>query len=864
MRYYLPTLLLLFVNTFTSNAQFSDDFSDGDFTNSPTWLGQDTSFEVASQVLHLNTFPASDTSSLVTASSAINNAVWEFYVELDFNPSSSNLARIYLTSSSADLNGNLNGYFVMVGNSDDEISLYRQDGTATTKIIDGADGTVNLSFVTARVQVTRDASGNWELLHDVTGGTAYTSEGTIFDDTHPSSQYFGVHCKYTSTRSDKFYFDDFNVTGSGFVDVVAPQAISAVAIGANSVDIQFDEPLNQVTAETAANYTINGGIGTPSTATLDGSDPSLVHLNLATSLTVGNSYTVDVSGVEDLAGNVVANTQLPFIYVVVSTPSSRDVIFTEFLPDPSPQVGLPDAEYLEIFNATASDYFDLAGWEISDGTSTVTLPSIIMAPGDYIAFCDDSDSALFTAAGYTVIGVSSFPSLNNASDNMTLTDGANLIDAVNYEDTWYNDANKDDGGYSLELINPTKPCSDASNWSASNDNDGGTPGMMNSIADFTPDTSAPAVVDYYIHSSDSIRIQFSEALDATALGSLSIMFSDGNGYLESIDANNPAVLWLQVSTPFAMGASFTVDIDGIQDCSGNVMIATQLLFQVPEPADSDDIVINEILFNPGDDGADFVEIYNLSDKVISLRDWYIADWDDGIANEKLISSSQLVINPKSFLVLTEDSSAVKLEHPNAISGTFVQIDLPSYTNDSSTVYILDDQMDIMDKFSYTEDMHFDMLQDLNGVSLERIDYLRPSDDVTNWHSAAETVGFATPGFENSQYNPVLEGFAENNVVLSPDVFSPDNDGYQDVLNISYAFDEPGYVASIAVYDLHGRLIKTIAQNLLLEIEGVISWDGLDENMQKAVSGPYVLYFEVFNLSGVVDRFKKPCAVATRF
>jgi hypothetical protein len=208
----------------TSFAQFTDSFTDGDFTQNPTWTGNTDRFEIDAQSrLWLNAPAEGATSYLATASQAINDASWEFLARMEFNPSSSNFARVYLVSSSDDLTGDLNGYFVRLGGeTEDRISLYRQSGASTSQLIASADGLLNTDPVEARIRVTRDAIGNWELLADVTGGTDFTSIGTAFDDSHILSFHFGVWCRYTSTRSDKFRFDDFSVTGTGFVDEVTP------------------------------------------------------------------------------------------------------------------------------------------------------------------------------------------------------------------------------------------------------------------------------------------------------------------------------------------------------------------------------------------------------------------------------------------------------------------------------------------------------------------------------------------------------------------------------------------------------------------------------------------------------------------
>jgi hypothetical protein len=312
MRYYLT--LLLFVVSQLASAQFSDDFTDGDFTSSPTWGGMTSNFEVISNdTLHLNA-PAIDDTSYLSVPTTNIITTWDFFVRLDFNPSSSNLARIYLVANNADLTASLNGYFILVGNTSDEISLYRQTGTTVTEILDGLDGTVNSDPVNVRIRVTRDASGNWEVFRDITGGYAFTSEGTILDNTHTATTHFGVWCKYTSTRSTDFYFDNL---GDPYVDALAPTVLSANAISATQVDVQFSEPLDPATAETESNYSVNNSIGLPSLATLDGTDPSLVHLTFASSFVNGTSYDLTLNNVEDVIGNVMISPTVESFFILL-------------------------------------------------------------------------------------------------------------------------------------------------------------------------------------------------------------------------------------------------------------------------------------------------------------------------------------------------------------------------------------------------------------------------------------------------------------------------------------------------------------------------------------------------------------------
>jgi hypothetical protein len=187
--------------------------------------------------------------------------------------------------------------------------------------------------------------------------------------------------------------------------------------------------------------------------------------------------------------------------------------------------------------------------------------------------------------------------------------------------------------------------------------------------------------------------------------------------------------------------------------------------------------------------------------------------------------------------------------------------LPSFVDGEDTICIGNANGKLLDRLVYYEDWQFPLLNDKRGVSIERLSPVRPTQEKTNWHSAAETAGFATPGYRNSQQN-IFDGGGDE-ISISPEIFSPDNDGRDDVVNIGFHFDKPGYVANIVVFDSKGRQIRKLISNQLLGNEGAFSWDGINESNEKARTGIYVFYIEVFDISGNVKAWKKTCVLATR-
>jgi hypothetical protein len=608
----------------TSHAQFTDDFSDGDFTANPTWSGDDALFIVDAGQLRSNTgtLAVATTYYLSTPSTLATDAEWEFFINLKFGTSGANYVDVYLMADNADLSLANNGYFVRIGNTADEISLFKRVGGTNTMIIDGVDALVNSSTNNIfKIKVIRDLSDNWTLMHDkgVTG--TYTTEGVITDSDVNTSTHFGIYITQSSaaTPVNNHFFDDF-VVQTIPVDTTPPSLVSATVISSTELDVLFDEPVDITSAETNANYSINGGIGNSILATLDGGNPALVHLTFGTAFSNGQNYIITATNVEDLVGNVQTSTTANFTYFVPDVPSFKDVVINEIFADPSPVVGLPDAEFVELFNATTDKYFDLSGWKFFDPTSTATIPNgTILFPGQYLILCSTTNAPLFSAYP-NVVGVSSFPSLNNSDDDITLSDNLdNVIDNVVYSDEWYGSTTKDDGGYTLELINPFVPCSDASNWTASNDASGGTPSAQNSVFDPTPDAAAPFITSIETIDSQLALVYVSEPIDISTLTTANLSVTSGIS-VDSFISNNTENTQLLVSflPSLDTGVVYTMTITNLSDCSGNLATSSGD-FVLPFEVKKGDLIINEVLFNPFTGGADFVELYNNSSKILNLK-----------------------------------------------------------------------------------------------------------------------------------------------------------------------------------------------------------------------------------------------------
>ncbi len=369
----------------------------------------------------------------------------------------------------------------------------------------------------------------------------------------------------------------------------------------------------------------------------------------------------------------------------------------------------------------------------------------------------------------------------------------------------------------------------------------------------------------YAENKNLLKITFSEEVEkVTAEQTENYLINELGNPIKAYKHNTYTnTVYLEFPVDFENGKEYTLRIEKVKDLNGNAIRPADLSFRWFAPKDNN-AVINEILFNPKSGGVDFVEIYNNSLYPIDLSLMKIANRDDKnqIVNLKTLSDTNNLLYPMQYLCITTDTISTKNDYPAPAYNRFVQLNsLPSYPDDMGTV-ILQFGDTVIDEFSYSKDMHSALISDANGVSLERLNPDMPTQNPSNWYSAAQGAGFGTPANKNSQFS-TGESTDFNEILVEPEVFSPDGDGYDDRVFIRYKFNEPGYIANVLIYNKNGQLVKRIANNELLATEGSFYWDGLYENNQHATLGIYIIYFEVFNLQGEVKSYKKTCVVASK-
>jgi hypothetical protein len=655
---------------------------------------------------------------------------------------------------------------------------------------------------------------------------------------------------------------DINSVFDDRPDTVRPQIAEIKIIDSLTLQIDFTKQMDTVALHTCDIWV--APIGKFAGArTLLPEFPERLILTFPAAFKTGVNYSCRIENAGDCIGNLI--NPVPVDFGIGRTPQPYEILITEVFPIPAEDLNEKlTYEYLELTN-TADEWISLDRAILKDASSATALREINMSPGQRLILTTSSAVAQLSAFGRAV-SVSSFPSLNNAGDHIQLfTPDTQLIHDVNYADSWYDDEEKKKGGWALEMVDPSNPCGTQNNWRASVAEAGGTPGQKNSVDADNPDETPPVVKRMWTRAGDTVYIQFDEKITESNTSDIQVTTEVQRALFIKYQDQNTAVFLFQPA--LGIRIKHSIEISGFSDCNGNTSAVEHLILGVPEDAEIGDVIINEVLFNPFSGATtDYVELYNRSPRFIDLNQWALANFDankDTISSIKIISVNPYILFPETYVLLSKNSNEVIEFYTRHDQSVFLEVEsLPAYNNSDGNVIAISSKGVVSDRFDYNEEMHFPLLKELKGVSLERIDPNRSTADAGNWHSAAQTAGFGTPGVVNSQAS-AADDF-DDKVNVQPQTFSPDNDGFDDVLLINYNLPESGYMCSIQIFDSRGKHILELANNQLLGKKGTFSWDGRDKNNEKSAIGLYIIAVELFDLEGKTQVFKKSCVLAVRF
>ena len=376
---------------------------------------------------------------------------------------------------------------------------------------------------------------------------------------------------------------------------------------------------------------------------------------------------------------------------------------------------------------------------------------------------------------------------------------------------------------------------------------------------FEIDLTPPTIIEARALSVNQILIKFDEpveSVNAQNVNNYNVDNGVGNPSAVSISGTLGNEYLLQFASDFVSSIEYTMTASGINDLNENLMEDFSFMFNVPGRPMIGDLLLSEILFDPYIEGEDFIELYNTSDKFLELQGLVILNTQNEIMETV---TSNISLGPKEYIALTEDAVFLVQEYKPDSDANINTSNLPAFNNDEGNVTIVNADGTVLDFLDYNEDQHFQLLDDTEGVSLERISFDVETNNDRNWQSASQNTRYATPGYKNSGEISINQG--DDMFTIVKETFSPDQDGADDVMILNYNLEKTGFVANIAIHDAAGFKIKELSQNELLSTQGIITWDGTDAEGNISDLGIYIIVGQVFHTDGDVLEFKKTAVLA---
>jgi hypothetical protein len=866
-------ILLIMFLPYLASGQIVDDFESGNLIN---WIQStegrwkaDTTESISGNfsLHHVFDNPSSGSDCiglpLINIHPAEGMTKWTFLLRHGYDPSASNNWVVYLMTDADPISfagGELpSGYAIGVNLTgyDDTLRLWKiKKGSLSIVATCPVNwqnniGTLNVS----KIIVERTSTGSWSVsIYDHNNNLKGTGSGTDNELFNPS--WLILNYRYTSTRDRLLWFDNLKIEGVFYEDKLPPEIISYNVSGNNSLEINLsEEPSDEIML--LSNYSINNSGELPVRIEKESATSYLIVFQNQFNNKIHNTLVINI--LCDKSGNCKENASVLFTPVWADP---GDIIISEIMADPVPVVSLPGKEYLEIYNRTEFS-FNLKDWRLSTESQNTTFPSVNFDPGSFIILCSVTDTLTFSEYG-KAIGLKSFPALTDEGRIIYLSDNhGNMIHGLEYSSEWYRNDLKKGGGWSLEMIDTDFPFFTEGNWEASSSRKGGTPGLINSVSRSNPDPLFHGIKNVFPEDSLTINIQFSETVFTLFENIEKITI--GEDPVSSIKASDPLMRQFSIKPvkPLTKGKVYSLNIpDDVTDFAGNSITRYTFKFGLPEAVKKGDIVFNELLFNPYTDDPDYVELYNCSDKVLDASKLYLAsiDSETGDTSEiKQVTADGRCIVPGAFYTVTTDREKVISRYISSDpENIFNTAGLPSMPDDKGHLLLLNRELDLIDEVIYSDDMHFSLLAEDEGVSLEKIRPEISSDESSNWHSASESSGWGTPGTQNSVFSPGSE--TGDRITFSSGKISPDNDGYEDVLVIDFNLDGIGNVVSVTIFDETGGYVRKISENLFAGSQASVIWDGTAADGSLVRRGIYIIFIELYNDKGKTKSWKKVCTV----
>lgn len=748
-------------------------------------------------------------------------------LRLSFATSSNNYVKILFSDSIISGPDSFVGYSLMLGNTPDEISLYRDSSQQSKKLIDGEDKRISSSNTNLEIKVIRKDQ-TWELYSKILGENHWKKEGAYQENNSFHLKNLVLYFNYSPSNAARLFIHSLSITDP-FIDSLAPKLLHYRLPGSDTLLLEFNEEIHSLMKVAIDSLPLKLETPLPNSRLAFSIRPPLVSNPI-------KQHTLTLEEFSDSLNNVLKHEEIHFKYALPEAPKPLDIHFSEVLFRPA----AGQSEFLEIHNAS-SKLIDLEDLYLLYQSKQVPLPSRKVYPTETIILCANGKGLSFDSS--KTLEVPGFPNLSSLGAELSLYfyDSQIPIHSLKYHYSDINDPKKQNSGFSL-VLQSDPACFGNEVWDAST-NYGGNPGNWKALYEAS-EPKRTQLLQAYPLDSNLLRLHFSEPLDPDWLAKADMSLDHKALTFDSLYTYSPFTeTWhLRFKEPLNLERRSILKIKNLHSCKGEKQSEEIRLGAIGKGGQ---ISFNELLFNPQWPIEDYVELYYSGDSTRDLKGFRLLSLEEGnlVKGEVELAPNGLLISPGGYYVFTFNPEALSKQFPKTNPRMLLSAKLPPMNADKGILVLVDSLGNKIDSVFYTEKRHVSSLQNSKGVSLEKIDESKSSTLSSNWTSASSSSGYGTPCHQNSQ-NTSLESKASSWTLNSPRL-SPDNDAYEDLLLLQYKNTRKNCFVNIRVIDRYGQEVFRIAERELLGTEGLYQWDGVLDSGFTAPVGAYSLWIETY-------------------